>query len=284
MVNKKQVRQMKTTWYARPHNLQTSWAHGLESAVVNDTTIYPLIMYDEGLGSPSTYEANPEHASFVEANEPNCFPESRIDNVMMKIRFSLTKLALETDKLHMVRCAFMMIHTAFKEDLIANDELSGLDISEILELDSETTDRQAYPLWNDVDMKDAYGTTAALLATNVPSLDTNQGIEGVAFSQTVYYDAINYYTNANKLKKVSSGLKWFTLTKNKPYREFNLFIHSKNKFMNPYSFMGCLVHIPGAQTKNQIPIDADTTDVNHVRVDVNARYYEWNGQYNMKRI
>ncbi len=284
MVSKRQVRQMKTTWYARPHNMNHSWAHSLESATVNNTTIYPLLMYDEGLGTPSAYEANPENTAFIEAGERNCYPESRIDNVFMNIRFSLTKLALETDKLHMVRMAFMMIHTAFIEDLTANDELSGLDISEILELDSETTDRQAYPLWNDVDMADAFGTTAANLPTNVPSLDTNQSIEAVAFSAAVYYDAINYYTNAAKLKKVASGMKWFTLTKDRPYREFKLFIHSKNKFMNPYSFMGVMCYLAEGNTKDQIPIDADTTAVNHVRVDATTRFYEWNGQFNMKRV
>ncbi len=275
---------MKETWYARPHNFNNTWAMGLESAVSNNTTIYPLIMYDEGLGTPSAYEANPENAAFVEAAEPNCFPESRIDNVYMTVRFSMTKAALETDKIHMIRMAFMMIHTAFIEDKTANDELSGLDIGEILELDSETTDRQMYPLWNDVDCKDMYGTTVNALPANVPSLDTTQGIEGVAFQQGKYYDALAYYTNGGKLKKVSSGMKWFILTKDRPYREFKLFIHPKNKFMNPYSFMGCLIDLPKVDTDRQIAVAGDTTDVNHVRVDIRARFYEWNGQFNMKRV
>ncbi len=284
MAARKLQRLMKTVWYARPHNKSSTWAHGLESAVANQATIYPLIMYDEGLGTPSAYEANPEHASFVEAAEPNCFPESRIDNVLMSIRFSLTKAALETDKIHAVRAAFMMIHTAFKEDLIANDELSGLDISEILELQSETTDRQAYPLFNNVDMKDMYGTAAADLPTNVPGLTGGQSLEGVAFIEGIYYDAITYYTNSAKLKSVQSGLKWFTLTKDRPFREFRMFIKPSNKFMNPYSFMGVLVFVPPADNKQQIPVALDTTDLNHVRVDVRYRYLEWNGEFNMKRV
>ncbi len=284
MANKKQVRLMKTVWFARPHSKSNVWGHGLETGVVNQTTIYPLIMYDEGLGTPSDYEANPEHASFIEAAEPNCYPESRIDNVFAKVRFSLTKAALETDKLHMVRGAFMMIHTAFKEDLEANDELSGLDISEILELDKEATDRQAYPLWNDVDMPDVGPVNFALLPTNVPSLVTDQSIEGVAFSTDTYYDALSYFTNSGKLKAVASGLKWFTLTKDRPYKEFKLFIHRKNKFMNPYSAMMCLIHFPKVDDKEQLHVVADTTNVNHVRVDMSYRYYEWNGQFNMKRV
>ncbi len=283
MPAKKTVRQMKTTWYARPHNFQNTWMHGLETGVTNSATMYPLIMYDEGLGTPSDYEANPEHASFVEAGEPNCYPESRIDNVYMNLRFSLTKAALETDNLHAIKCGFMMIHTAFAEDLTAEDELSGLDIKEILELDSETVDRQTYPLWNDVNLTESI-VNLADLPTNVPSLLGDQQIEGIAFQTSVYYDALNYYTNSGKLKKVQSGLKWFTLTRNKPYREFKLFIHPKNKFMNPYSFMGCLINVPPIGTFDQLPIAADTTNVNHVRVDMITRFLEWHGQFNMKRI
>ncbi len=284
MPAKKNMRLMKQVWYARPHNFNTTWAHGLETGAVNRGTIYPLVMYDEGLGTPSDYEANPEHASFVEAGEPNCYPESRIDNVLMTLRFSLTKAALETDKLHVVKAAFMMIHTAFLEDLTANDELSGLDIGEILELQSETTDRQTFPLWNTVDMPDSFGTAAAELPANVPGLTTGQSLEAVAFVDTVYYDALNYYTNNGKLKKVSSGLKWFTLTKDRPYREFKLFIHPKNKFMNPYSFMGCLIHVPPVDSFFQVPVAGDTTNVNHIRVDMRTRFLEWNGQFNMKRV
>ncbi len=283
-MQKRQVRLMKQLWYARPHNKRNTWAHGLETAVANRATIYPLIMYDEGLGSPTDYEANPEHASFVEAAEPNCYPGSRVDNAFITLRVSLTKAALETDKLHMVRGAFMMIHTAFKEDLTANDELSGLDIGEILELDSEATDRQTYPLWNDIDMPDMMGTSFALLPANVPSLVTDQSIEGVAFSENIYYNALNYFTNAGKLKKVASGLKWFVLTKDRPYKEFKIFVHSKNKFMNPYSFMGCLVYFPPVDSVEQIPVAGDTTNVNHIRVDMKYRYYEWNGNFNFMRV
>ncbi len=132
-------------------------------------------------------------------------------------------------------------------------------------------------------MPDAVATFEDL-PTNVPGLDTGQGIEGVAFQTSVYYDAINFFTNSGKLKKVQSGLKWFTLTKNRPFREFKLFIHPKNKFMNPFSFMGCLINVPPVATFEQSAVAADTTNVNHVRVDIQTRYLEWNGEFNMKRI
>ncbi len=160
---------MKTKWYARPHNMNINWGHGMETGVTNEATIIPITMYDEGLGSPTAYEANPEHASFVEAAEPNCFPESRINIITAKLTVMMTKAALETDKLPAIKFAYMPIFTTF-DDQIANDEVSGLDIGEILELQTESTDRQAFPLFNAVDMLAGTQAAVSTLATNVPGL------------------------------------------------------------------------------------------------------------------
>lgn len=160
---------MKTKWYSRPHNMNLSWGHGLETGVVNQATIIPLTMYDEGLGDPAAYNANPEHASFAEAAMPNCFPESRINLINVQLTVMLNKGAIETDKVHALRFAYMPIFTTF-DDLAANDEVSGLDIGEILELQRETTDRQSYPLFNTVDMEAGLGAAVSTLHANVPGL------------------------------------------------------------------------------------------------------------------
>ncbi len=160
---------MKTKWYARPHNMTINWGHGLETGAANEATIIPITMYDEGLGSPTAYEANPEHASFVEAGEPNCFPESRINLIQAQLTVMMSKAALETDKLHNLTFGYMPIFTTF-DDQIANDEVSGLNIGEILELQTESTDRQAFPLFNAVDMLAGVKAAVDTLATNVPGL------------------------------------------------------------------------------------------------------------------
>ncbi len=160
---------MKTKWYARPHNFNWTWGHGLETGVVNQATIIPITMYDEGLGDPATYNANPEHASFAEASMPNCYPESRVNLITCSLRMSLNKGAVETDKINAIRFAYMPIFTTF-DDISANDEVSGLDIGEILEIQRETTDRQSYPLFNAVDMEAGIFPAVSVLHTNVPGL------------------------------------------------------------------------------------------------------------------
>ena len=45
----------------------------------NNGTIYPIIMQDEALGDPNSKYTNPESASFAQTNEPNCYPDSRVN-------------------------------------------------------------------------------------------------------------------------------------------------------------------------------------------------------------
>ncbi len=274
---------MRVRNYPRVHDIRNSWFHGMETGVANTTTIYPLVMQDEGLGAPDSYNAHPEHASFVEETGPNCFPESRINLVISKLKFALTKGALETDGLSTVTCAFMPIFCAFKDDLDAQDELSTLKVSDILELQSESTDRQAYPLYNGVKMVEKF-SNSALLDTTVPGLTTTQVLEGVAFQPNKFYDAIQYYTNANKIKSCVGGLKWFTLSRNRPIANIKIKLRSKVKRMNPYTFFGVMTFVPQVDSYEQIPTSGDTTNIPHVAVSSETRYYEWNQDFDFGRV
>ncbi len=276
-------RLVKTKIYPRPHDMSNSWGHGLESAVVNQATIYPILMNDEGLGTPSAYEANPRHASFVEASEPNCFPESRVDLVVCNLTFALTKAAIETDKVVALRAAFMPIFTSF-DDYLAKDELSTFTIADILELITEDTDNQGAPLFNNVKMKTGISATQLLYPANVPGMDTNQNAEAVAFSPGGYYDMLHYLTNAGKLKAVQGGLKWVTLTANNPIKNFKIKLRSKSKRMVDKQFFGVMVFVPSAGKSQQYMPVGDTTDIIHMIASVRTRYNEWNPEFNMKMV
>ncbi len=274
---------MKTQWYPRPHTDQVMWSHGLEAAVVNQATIFPVVMYDEAQGAPGSYTANPRNAAFVTTPSPNCYPNSRINNIIVELRYSLTKLAIQTDKVVAVKCYYMPIFTAFRESLQAIDELSSLETQDILELTSETTDRQAYPLWNTVDMKEPF-TDSANLAAGVPALTAGQSMEAVAFDPDAYYNMLHYMTNAGKLASMNGGLSSFTLTAERPFRKLRFRIRSKVKRMNEYAFMGILSYVPSINSYYQYGVAGDTTDVNHVDVAATYRYNEWNQSFNFDMV
>ncbi len=274
---------MRTTWYPRPHDIENSYSHGIDSGVVNNTTIYPLMMYDEGLGAPDSYNAHPEHASFAAASEPNCFVESRVNKILTNISFSMPKTALETDKIHAVKCAFMPIFMAFKDNYTAIDEVANFEVQDSLNMQFETTDRQGYPLYNGVKMQQAFANSG-LLAVNVPGLTTTQIIEGVAFNANAYYDSIHWLSIANKVKASAGGLKWFTLTRSHPVKHIKIRIRPKVKRMNPYTFFGIMTFVPAVDSFQQYSTAADTTNVQHVRVDINTRYNEWNQDYDFGKV
>lgn len=276
---------MKSTWHPRFHDMDIQFAFKLESATNTDTTIVPAVMHDEGLGAASAFKANPQNASFAEVNMPNCFPESRLDKIMCTVEFFLTKIALETDKLHKVPVAFMPITMAFEDDVTAKDEITGSTIGTILEMQQESTDRQCFPLWNGSDMTQYMSAGSPnVLDAAVPGLTASQAIEAVTFDPQTFYDNLQYYSTSEKMRKVQRGLNWRYLSRNNPSFKTNITLSSKNKFLNPYSFFGILLHVPKVDSVEQYYVAADTTiDSAHVGCRIITRYNEWNENFNMER-
>ncbi len=154
------VKLVKQKIFPNVHDLLCSYTMSMENGN-NRTVQYPIIMQDEALIARDL-ETNPRNASFVESNAPNCYPETEIDFIKGQAIFTLTKGFFETDKLHVLRFATMDIHTAFLEDLTPIDELSTLEIKDILHLDNESTDKQCYPLWNGTKVPEKYTGSATL--------------------------------------------------------------------------------------------------------------------------
>jgi hypothetical protein len=265
--------------YPQPHDVNASF---LLNCKVADRicTIIPAVHHDEAMLA-SGKNTHPEHASFAETTASNCCAESKVFKIMASMRISLTKSAITTDGIEALRIGFMSIHGAF-EDFDANDELTSVTTGDILELTKETTDRQTYPIYDGTDLTDKY-TNSAHLNTDAMGLTTDTGLENVVFDIDQYYDALHYYTNGDKLKKVQNGLRWITLTKDNPTRVIHFRTSSNVKSINPYTFLGHLVVCPNAGTKYQIPIDADVTNVNHVSVEYRCRYLEWNDNFQHQR-
>ncbi len=153
--------------FDRIHKDNLQWGASLRHGLVTHGTIIPLIMNDDALGDPMSYNTNPEHASFTEESMPNCFPDSEIRNFKVSLEIQATKELWNLQAFwHSPKISYGLIACAFPEDLDAIDEISGLTLKAILELQKETTDRQCYPLFNAVDLKGV----PSLFHANVPGL------------------------------------------------------------------------------------------------------------------
>jgi len=276
---------MKKQWFPQPHRLNGSFSFEFDDNTL-DATILPIAFYDEGLGAPSSIETHPENAAFAIINDQaNCFVNSSINVVNAECRFSLTSKFID-DNLTQVRFATMPIHMAFINDYTAIDELTSLEVQDILMMQTESTDRQGGPLY--VAATDLPEKIASLgnLGANQPFLDTDVGIEAVAFSQNNYYDSIQFLTIANKIKKVSSGLQWHMLTRNRPFLKYRVKIRPNVKRMNPFTFFGLLILGPGASGTDQPHVLTRdfTAATQYMDCDFDVRYNEWNQEFNMSKV
>ncbi len=232
---------MKTEWFPQPHVINGSMSFEFDDATL-DQTIIPVAFYDEGLGAPSANETHPENAGFaIVTDQANCFVNSTVNQMFIELRFSVTKDFIE-DSIASLRLCYMPIHCAFLEDYTAADEVSTATVASILELQTETTDRQGGPLYvAGTDVPEKF-TNSALTGANTPFLDTDLGLEAVAFSVDAYYDAIHFLTIANKVRACSGGLRWITMTAQRPFQRVRLGVVPKIKRMNPFTYYGILLN------------------------------------------
>lgn len=275
---------MKSTWYPQPHDMRGGCSFEIDNTTL-DQTIVPFCFYDEGLGAPTARETNPRNASFAVVNdEANCFVNSRVNTIFAEFRFSLTAQALD-DNLPSIRFATMPIWMAFKENYTAIDELSTFEIQDILELQTEATDRQGFPLFVAAADLPEISTSRANLGANQPGLDTDVGIEAVAFDVNAYYDMLHYMTNGSMLANSTGGLSWDVLTQQRPFIMKRFQINPKVKRMNEYTFGGLLINFPAAGQSEQTMALAELTgSVNLVHMDWTIRYNEWNEDFNSRML
>ncbi len=274
-------RQSTITTYPRPHDIKVSWNQSIDSANQYSTTL-PLIMYNEGLGAPSAYKAHPGHASFAETDDPTCYPEARIDSINAMLNVSLSKAAIETDAVQQVRFGVQHIAGAF-EDWKALDDMSAETVEDVLHMQTETTDRQVYPLYNAQNMFTQWASSS-LLHANVPGLTASQDLEGDSFDIDAYHDAIQYKSTSPILRKVSSAIKWFTLSRNKTFLNLPIRIAAAAKFMNEYAGQFVRILSPIISDHYQYHTAGDTTAAPHLNITLKCRYNEWHDGFNFERV
>lgn len=264
--------------YPNVHVLENKFSLSADGASSTYATIYPVITQDEGLGDPNSKYTNPESASFSQTNEANCYPDSRVNYAQVNIELALSKAARETDKVKVMKVLVLPIHTAFIENLTATNEVTSEEVEDILELSHETTDRQTYPTFTGTDLAGDYVD----LGTNQAGLTTNTNIEAVAFDVEKLYDALQFYTNAGKIRSSIGSLRWLNVSDNRNIR-LKIRARSKNKRMNPYNFFGVLILVARENTKQSTHTGGELTAIDHIHVKINSRYNEWNENFNFMR-
>ncbi len=276
--------------FDQPHEFHGSFNASVESSTVNYQTIIPIIMNDDALGDPMSNNVHPEHASWAQSVNPNCYPDSHVKN--MKIIVDLIVPKALGAALPKVSVDYAFISCAFPEDLNALDEGTGFTIKTLLELQSESTDRQCYPLFTTVDL-----ANASLQGSLVPGLDTDQKLEAVAFSVEALKDQRRYGMLKGLLRKLLPiGLRTAVVTNSYAsggHKRLTFkFIPKNTKFINPYTFLGLFLKVRQMAEQNAIDPSNDqlgnitdtTLNGTPMIIAYHIQYDESNPEFHMAKI
>ncbi len=211
---------------------------------------------------------------------PNCYPDSEIRNLHVVVDIFATADASAI--LPSLLFEYALISCAFPEDLDAKDEKSGLTVKAILELQSETTDRQCYPLYTGDNL-----LSGSTLHAEVPGLTAGQTIEAVNWETDVVLDQMRYGRVKGLLKKLLPiGIR----RKRVQFKDkvggharisFN-FVPSNSKFINPYTFLGLMIKVPQVSAVNSaIQRDQDQMAlITETTVDTDVLWFVWSVRFN----
>ncbi len=266
-----------------PHNFGSGFGLQAEDATKAATHI-PLFRMSEIAATPEAIEVNPTNALFAADGGAVIHRTSIVPKLMFQMKLSLTKGAVETDKIRFLKIKWMPIYTAFLDSLDAADEKTATDIESILALQHDTTNKDVYGLYANVKLS----TSGSIPLSTVShtevfgdyALDTNADYENIIFSEETMYDALQFYSNAGKLRQAIGPIRSVTLTRDRPF-EFTSrrFTYPTVKRGNPYTYCGIMIWLPQAGTRDQFPLAADTTAIDHINVQYRVRFDEWNNSF-----
>ncbi len=279
MVSKFPPKGYRMSEHPLPHNFFYYFQLNASNATKN-STVCSLIRTSDVCVAADSIEVNPRHASFAEDKGPLIQRDSIIPRMTININAKLTKGAIETDALRTLKLNYMPYYCAFLDTLDAEDEKTGTQIEDILELQHDVTNQDTYPLFGGVNLASgtqALSTVNAAEAFGDYGLSVDSSLESVAFSQEVFFDAMQYYTNQSMLKKVTGKWNTVVLTRDRMFNYFsNNFTYPTVKRGNPYTFCGILFEVQTVGNVRQIVQSGDVTDIPHIDVGMTVRYDEWN--------
>lgn len=275
--------------YPLPHNFSTIF-NLLAEDTSADSTIIPLIRATEAFTTPEAIEVNPRNANFAEETGASIHMGSIVPRLNVTFSLVLSKGAIETDKIRALKVNWMPIYISFLDSLEAMDDKTAVSVEDILELAHDTTNKDVWPLYNGTNLATGIGTCPmnTVAATEVfgdwgLSVDTD--IEATAFNKELFYDSLQYYTNAGMLKAVTGSMNTVIVKRDRPFLyHSNNFTNPRVKRGNPYTFCGILFHLPSGDQADQITRLADTTNIAHIQGQMSVRYDEWNPEFDQSAL
>jgi len=259
-----------------------------------NSAMFTLVKNYKTVIDATTTDVNPHHASFVVDGGAVCQPMSIIDKLTMSLSFNMTEASHFTDQLGELKFLWRPIFFSFAEKLTAADEKTTTTVASILSLTSDTTEEDVTP---------AHATKLPVVAAvtgNYPAstvnlaevfglmnLTTNTAPEGVPHDETVFHQALKYYTNKGALKACVGRTRYGRVTKDHPTKTYYIrkFVPKAIRRIMPHTFMAILVHLPLMGDQGQtIHAPVPTATAGNLGVNCTVNYHEWHNSFNQLMV
>ncbi len=279
-------RLVKRRIYPRHHIQRLKFYLDAGLSTKNSVAI-PIICSDEGLGDPNLFKANPEHASFIQYKGANCYPDSTISSIFFRCECTLLKATYETSKVHRLKIGCIPIYSSFGDELDKTDNLSSNTVKGLLELTKESTDKQVSPIF--VSGLKTSGNAGYLeMGTDQVGLTTNTLMEYIAFlpaNLEGIRDMKKFSMEiGGLLKKIVPQVIYKFMTRDRA-AFFNLrrSVNPKVKAMNQYTYCGLIIWLPQEDEFQQTVGHADLASADHVVINLEYSYLEYNENFDMTK-
>ncbi len=265
------------------HNFEYDIAMDVHTTVDQNCTFLTFMYTANGRSgriTPDNIEVHPMHTNYAEETGPLCNYMSIMDNFGANVKISLTKGALTTNSIKVMRVYIGFYRMAF-EDVHNKTDIATTDsVDDILKIITNTTDRDSIIDFDAVDL--SVGTQPVSTINDAEGfaeygLGTDLKMENVLFSPDKYFNSQRFYSNGKFVRGVLPKLIPLDLTLNKPYR--NIFVKnipSTCRRGNDHMMWGMLIYIPQGVDIGQYFRNTDVTDIDHLNVRATVRYLEWN--------
>lgn len=282
MTFKKPPRGYRMMEHPLPHNFFYAFDLDFMDAT-KDATILPLFRTDTTAIAADQIICNPTNAGFAEDTGPTILNGSIIPKVMVSAKFNLSQATIADNEFGSVVVNVMPLYMAFLDTYEAkNAGPPSTEVEAIIEMQAISTGKKGVPLYSGIDL--TAGTLPMSTITNGDvfgdwKLSVDTKLESVAFTQNDYYDALQYFSIAGMIRKVSGRKRSFVLSRDRTAHMFSdNFTSPSVKRGNHYTFCGLLVwvNIPGTAGSYGAAGDWNGADLDIIHGNVQVRYDEWN--------
>lgn len=261
----------------RLHKHEGQFDLELEDAGDKNCTFIPIIMTDKGKTGATTTYVNPRSDNFSdEDTSPTVFVNSYVKKFQLELSVTVPPSGQETGIERLIYYWTPMCFTL--DDIDADDDVSGRNISQITEIKKEnTTENQLHPQWNGTDC-----TNGSTLHADVAGLTGGQTYEYVTFDHSIWEDEIENSQLKKKIKSIIMApdmIRSAVDPENPFYKKQWYDLPPKIRGLNHHSFYGFLIWAPKSGELEQLYTTAETTDVAHLRFQYKVKFWEYNDEF-----